>query len=275
MNRLPGNEAKSFIRRLLFQEPMRFLLPMIFLCAPPVALAEVITLRADSWCPYNCDPESDRPGILIEIAKEILGPAGHSIDYRLMPWSRTLNEVLKGNISGAVGVIPSEAPELIYGANPLAYDKPGFAFNKGMEFSYRGPSSLDPFRIAVIRDYHYDDGEIDAYLQAHQTDSTRIQPNAGDNAGMANLKKLLSHRVDLVLDSHDVLAHLVHRHHLGQKVELYAIDRWTGIHIGFSPVKPESRNLANLLSSGIPSLRRQGRLAEIFARYGLSDRQEP
>ena len=35
-------------------------------------LADEISLRADLWCPYTCDPQAKNPGFMIEIAKEIL-----------------------------------------------------------------------------------------------------------------------------------------------------------------------------------------------------------
>lgn len=46
--------------------------------------ADVVTLRADQWCPYNCVPGSDRPGYMIEIAREVFGRAGHQIDYQAL-----------------------------------------------------------------------------------------------------------------------------------------------------------------------------------------------
>ncbi|MBT5829568.1 MAG: hypothetical protein HOH77_05165, partial [Candidatus Latescibacteria bacterium] len=48
------------------------------------AHADEITLVADTWCPYSCDPSSDQPGILIEVAKIILEQAGHTVVYKEM-----------------------------------------------------------------------------------------------------------------------------------------------------------------------------------------------
>ncbi|MBF0426813.1 MAG: transporter substrate-binding domain-containing protein [Magnetococcales bacterium] len=239
------------------------------------ARADIITLRADAWCPYNCDPGSDKPGLIIDIARAIFGPAGHTIDYQLMPWSRALDEVRKGKVIGAVGALPSEAPDLIYGTNPVTLDEPGFAFKKGMIFKYTGATALDPYRIATIKDYNYDDGEIDAYLKAHEQETNRIQANTGDHAGVANLKKLLAGRVELALDSHAVLTHLVRQEGVENKVALATSGHFTGVHIGFSPVHPRAKEWAELLSSGVDALRKRGEMAAIFARYGLTERQKP
>ena len=39
------------------------------------ATAETVTLRADVWCPFNCEPDAASPGYMIEIAKAALEPA--------------------------------------------------------------------------------------------------------------------------------------------------------------------------------------------------------
>ena len=54
--------------------------------------ADVITLRADEWCPYNCQPKSQNPGFIIEIAETVFKKAGHTIDYQVMPWARPRSE---------------------------------------------------------------------------------------------------------------------------------------------------------------------------------------
>ena len=36
------------------------------------ARADEVVLLADAWCPYNCEPGSDTPGFMIEIARELL-----------------------------------------------------------------------------------------------------------------------------------------------------------------------------------------------------------
>ncbi|MBF0176198.1 MAG: transporter substrate-binding domain-containing protein [Magnetococcales bacterium] len=253
----------------------RFLILITLLCLSPFcrseARAETIKLRADLWCPYNCDPDSDKPGLIVEIARAIFIPAGHTVDYQVMPWSRTLNEVRKGHISGAIGALPSEAPDLIYGANPVAQDESGFAFKRDMAFTYHGTDSLAPYRIATIQDYNYDDGEIDAYLRKHAQNTTHIQVNTGGQAGVANLRKLLAGRVDLALDSRAVLAYLIHQEHLDQEIGTVGLGRLVGVHIGFSPALADSKNLADLLSSGVDRLRQQGELAAILARYGVKE----
>ena len=48
----------------------------------PGAAADTISIRGDMWCPVNCDPKAERPGYMIEIAREVFEPKGHKIDYQ-------------------------------------------------------------------------------------------------------------------------------------------------------------------------------------------------
>ncbi len=63
---------------------------------PSGVVAETITLIADEWCPYNCDPESDYPGYIVEIANAIYKVAGYQVQYQNVPWSRALKAVTEG-----------------------------------------------------------------------------------------------------------------------------------------------------------------------------------
>ena len=240
-----------------------------------IGLADEIKLRADNWCPYNCDPSSGNPGFMVDIARAILEPAGHKVNYQIMPWSRALTEVRKGSIQGVIGAQQSEAPDLIYGSTPVALDDSGFAVRKGEKFRYGGPASLDMYRIGGILDYNYDGGEIDAYIKQNSSDKDRIQLNTGDAVGNANLRKLMARRVDIVMDSTVVLTYLVRQLGLESKIDIIPLGHPTEIYIAFSPADPRSKMWAAQLSSGIEALKIRGQMAGILARYGLTDSQKP
>ena len=98
----------------------RFALVLLSVLLAPAARADVITLRADEWCPYNCAENSDRPGYAVEIAREVFGRAGHSVEYRTMAWSRALQECRKGLVTGVVGAAHTEVPDFIFPQEPVA-----------------------------------------------------------------------------------------------------------------------------------------------------------
>ena len=78
------------------------------------AIGETISLRADAWCPYTCDPGAAKPGFMIEIAKMALEPAGHKVDYKVLNWARAITETRKGKFTAIVGAAKDDAPDFIY-----------------------------------------------------------------------------------------------------------------------------------------------------------------
>jgi len=78
------------------------------------AVSDVISIRADEWFPFNGTPGSETPGYMIEIADRIFTEAGHTLDYQLMNWKRSISEVEKGNYDCIVGAIKKNAPNFVF-----------------------------------------------------------------------------------------------------------------------------------------------------------------
>ena len=239
--------------------------------SPTSSRADTITMSADFWCPFNCQPGSDRPGYMVEIAREIFEAAGHRVEYTIVPWSRTLVEVMAGRTTAAIGASPSESRNLLFPSEALGMSANGFAMRKGTGFKFTGPESLSPWRLGGILDYGYDDGgPLDAYIQEKKT-TDKVQLISGDEGVSQNLRKLMGDRVDLVIDETQVLAHAVAELDLGDHVTILEPDKATPIYLAFSAAVPKSKEYMALLDDGVRRMRASGRLAEILARYGVKD----
>ena len=237
------------------------------------AAAETITLRADEWCPYNCEPGSERPGYMIEIAQEVFGEAGFDVDYQTLNWMRSIAESRAGRYAGIIGAIREEAPDFVFG-EPLGLTNNGFALRPDMSLDTTDPDPLHGLTLAVIRGYNYSDVPT-AYIEAHGEDRSLVQFTAGDNALEQNLRKLIAGRVDVVVDDLNVLRRAVHELGFEDETSVIAWDDPDEVHIAFSPREPNAETYAALLADGVERLRRMGRLEEIMARYGLSDWRSP
>lgn len=75
-------------------------LVIIFSFTIEITNADNIEIQADEWCPYTCQPNSDREGYLIDIARTIFEPIGHKITYVTTPWNRALNQAKNMKTSG-------------------------------------------------------------------------------------------------------------------------------------------------------------------------------
>jgi polar amino acid transport system substrate-binding protein len=230
--------------------------------------AETITLVADEWCPYNCEPGSDKPGFMIEIAQKVLGEAGHTVEYSNMPWSRAIEESRRGKFGGIVGAARDDAPDFVFPGAPLGISGSVFAVKKGDAWKYAGVDSLSGVSVGVIQDYSYAE-DFDAYAEANAKDSKRIQVATGETALSTNIRKLEAGRIGALLEDKAVL-----EYQLSQEGKMGIFDYAGGLEeaevfIAFSPAHAASKDYAKLLGEGVTKLRASGELAAILARYGL------
>lgn len=242
---------------------------------PTAAAAETVTLRADLWCPYNCNPGAAQPGYMIEVAKQALGQAGITVDYAIMPWERTVAEVEAGSVDGAVGASPDDVKGGVVPAQPLGISRNVLVLQQSTQFDYTGPASLATIRIGVAKGYSYDNGgDIDGYIkQATDAHSPMVEALGGDDVQLLNMRKMLAGHIGAVLDDQNVLQLVIAEVKPSVPVRVIPVSKATPEYIVFSPKNPQSARYAKLLDDGVVALRKSGALAAILARYNLKDWQ--
>jgi len=243
-----------------------------FLCGlsmAAAAVAESVSIRADTWCPYNCEPGSEKPGYMIELLEAALEPHGHSIDYQNMNWVRSIAMAKTGQITGVVGASEEEVPGFRLSPELGVWDL-AIAVRKGEAVDM---TSDTPFRgrtIGAIRGYEYG-GIITAYIEEHTADNTIVQLVGGETPLESNLRKLASGRVDMVPDDAAVLRYTIASLGLQDEFELISVDEPSSLYAAFSPELEISVSLAAQLETAVSEMRADGRLASILAKYGLED----
>lgn len=230
--------------------------------------ADTIELRADVWCPFNCEPNSDRPGFMVELAQEALAFYGHEVRYQTLTWGRSLEKTRNGEVNGVIGTDQDESPDLVFGS-PMAGYQETLVFRKGEAREISTFEDLEGLRIGAIVDYEYQ-SMIKAYADEHERDPTRVQLIGGDSALKRNLQKLIAGRIDLTIDERSVLEYAVAQLGIADAVEILPNSDTTDLFIAFSPALESSEVYARQLAEGIERLKASGRYAEILARYGLS-----
>ena len=231
------------------------------------AAGDTVRLRADAWCPLNCEPGSDPEGYLIDIAREAFAIHGMTVDYRLMPWPRVLAEGRSGRIDGAIGSDSVEAEGMVM-LHPLVLAKTVIAVRSGTSLDWTGVGSLAGRRVAAAQDYSYDGGPLDRYLRQHAGDTVMLV--GGDDITEQLLRLLLNGRVDAIVEVEDVLRHTAARMDGGDRIQVAGVVATRPVGISFAPT-PQGRRYAELLAAGVEDLRDSGRLSRILASYGLTD----
>ncbi len=124
------------------------------IAAPHARAAELIFV-SDQWCPYNCGPDSGKPGYVIEIATEILVPAGYSVRYLNVPWARALKGLAAGRYHGAPAAFKRPDRDFIYPRETVGVSVTGFVTDKGSTWTYTDLKSLAGIKTGIIKGYAY------------------------------------------------------------------------------------------------------------------------
>ncbi len=240
----------------------------VFAGAP--ARADTITIRADLWCPFTCEPGSQAPGYLIDIATRVFEAAGHKVDYQFLPWPRAVSEVRAGQYTAIAGGGIADTPGFVL-TKPMGDVTTTLAVRKGEKFAYSGPESLAGRRLGAVTGVISWGGGIDEYIAANKDDPDRVDLTGGEDPYGVNLRKLLAGRVDVIVDVAAVLKYLARGMDASDRIELISVLREPDVYIAFSPAVAKSPEYAALLDRGVEDLRASGALDEIMARYGLED----
>lgn len=238
----------------------------------PASAAEV-KLRADSWCPYNCEP-GNRPGYLIEIARAALEPAGHKVDYQLMPWTEALAAVTAGTATGAVGATKEEAPGMVYPGLSLGTSRPTLVIRKGKEtkdFKVTNLDALKAVRFGSIKDYFYST-EVNAFIDANKGSPNIVQVS-GDNVTEDLVNLLIDGKIDAMVEDSNVIDFLLESKGYRNLFNYHALGQQTSVSIGLSPKDPNSAAYAKLIDAKVAELRKNGQLTAILDKYGVKDWQ--
>lgn len=242
---------------------------LVLLACAGLARAETLVIAGDIWCPVNCQPGSERPGIFVELAREIFAEAGIEVQYKALNWARTLQMVRRGELNAAVGAGVEDAPDFLFGATPVASSRSCFFTLPDSTWRFTGTASLAGQRLGVINDYSYGD-ELNTYIALHHGDSERIQIAAGDTALALNIGKLTHGRVDVVLENAWVMqAMLASQGRAGELREAGCRAPDVSIYLAFSPALESSPRYVALFEQGLQRYRANGRLQALLAAYGV------
>lgn len=232
--------------------------------------ADVITLRTDEWCPYACDPKSDKPGFMVEIAREVFKKHGHTIDYGVMNWARVLVDVKNGQYNGVVGASKSDVKGFVIPQIPTGHLVNYYYTRKDNPWGYTGVESLNTKKIAVINDYTYGD-EVDLLVEKKHP-SFRVV--SGKTPLLRIIQMTETKRIDAFVENPLVLNATLED--LKKDKNLFKVSSKNlandpDLFIAFSPAHPKSKVYAKILDEGVTELRKSGRLKVILQKYGVSD----
>ncbi len=261
-----GGKIMDKKRRFLFFILLNFLMHF------STAYADKIVISGDKWCPFNCEPNTAKPGYMVEVAQKIFSKAGHTVEYKVNPWERALQECREGKLNAVIGAINDEAPDFIFPTNELAINVDSLFVLKEKNWTYSDISSFSKVSIGAIKGYAYGSDELNEYIKKNEKNDKAVQLAFGDTALETNIKKLDAGRIDVVVESPAVFFYTSNQMKMNDRFKLAGkISNEKKVFIAFSPANTKSKEYAQLLSDGIDALRKSGDLKTILQKYGVDD----
>jgi polar amino acid transport system substrate-binding protein len=229
-----------------------------------------VIIGGDPWCPFTCQQESDKPGILIEIAKKIFADAGHSVTYQTLAWSRAVSETREGQIAGVAGALKSDAPDFVFPTASAVSQKSCFYVKKSSQWKFKDVTSFRGHSLGAVKDYTYGD-PLDGFIASQDPEAKKIDFVTGTGTTKKLFKKLAAGRNDMIVEDQSVAAY-----NLANDAELKGVDvaeagclRAVPLYVAFSPHNPKSLEYAKIFSQGFERFKKTPEFKSLLKRYGL------
>jgi len=259
--------------------------PLMFSPAPPSSLTDhpadtvrlgiegTLTFCSDICPPYVTPPDGPPRGYAVDLLQAIYEPAGYTVKLVVTPWSRCLQEVQQGHISGVIGTDPDEAPELTFPSEDVGIYRPRFITLRDSQWTYRGLSSLREVRLGVIQGYSYAP-DLDHYIQ-QQAQSERILFSKGESPHEHLFDALNKGKIDVFIENLQTHEAFVRLRSSGNDLLRIAgaLPFAHSLFVAFNPQAAVRNDLTMRYDRRITKLRRDGALDNLLARYKLRDWQ--
>ncbi|EEX94857.1 putative amino acid ABC transporter, periplasmic amino acid-binding protein [Vibrio orientalis CIP 102891 = ATCC 33934] len=221
----------------------------------------VITAAQDPWAPF-VQKDKANPGVSVEIITEAFKSQGHSVDFKIMPWTRALNEVKSGKVDVLVATwFTNERTSFLKYSDPYLENSLKFIMRKGEGFEYNGLDSLSGKTVGIIRNYGYGDEFLSA--------TNFKKPEANDL--IANAKKLTAKRVDLTLEDELVAKSTLSA--AGMNLDDFDFTNnalsVNPLHVTSGLANPNHAEYIEAFNKGLVEIKANGTFDKILAKYGI------
>jgi len=242
-----------------------FTLLLFGLLVPPSSAENtVVTAVCDPW-PVLLDPDSEKQGLIVEIAQAAYLSQGYDLKVNFVPWSRAMVMIEQKRAHLLLGAwYTEERNDYLLYSKPIFSSAIQFIKPKDSTFSYEGINSLQGKRVGTILSYQYDQ----AFLEEKSIE--RIAANSL----LYNIHNLIAGRIDLTLDDHYVLEYMLERHIPNWQDKVSFVEQPLAdkdIFLAANRTNPEHKAIIEAFNMGLAQLKTSGRYKEIVSSYNLDD----
>lgn len=229
--------------------------------------ANKISVRADVWCPYNCNPTDENPGYMIEILRKAFG--NENIDYQTTAWARAVLDTRDGKFDAIVGASAEDASDFVLSDQMGVSASCFFVKKDKSNFKYTGIDSLNSIKLGVVKDYAYFE-KLDSYIKTHIADKNKIDEHFGDQVQKKMIQKLDMGRIDAFVEDANVTGYALKSMPEVKDVVEAGCGDPVKLYIAFSPKdKKKSEELKAKFNTALKKMKDSGELKDILTKYSI------
>jgi len=130
---------------------------------PTFARGDKLRFLTVEYCPLVC---KGNKGLAIDLANKLSKRAGYKIDVKVASIKRAF-ELLKTSkeFHGIILGSKDHVPNTVFMKNPIFTQHIRIFSRKDLNWKYTGVQSLNNLKVAVIKNFHYNDKELMNYLK--------------------------------------------------------------------------------------------------------------
>lgn len=242
------------------------------LCIFTVSASEKVIIAGDYFCPYNCVPQSNNPGYVIELLQEILKPYDIAIEYVILSRQDALQAVKSGEIHGLISIGSEDLDNIILTSQPIAEVTTGLYTTLHHNWVLDGVTSLTNKKICTVKGNSCTHTTIRQYILDNYTSCPELFVIENESLASINcLNHLVDGNVDIVVESDNVINFLSNDQSIRNNQIIHRISDigTVNIYVGFSPLLDRSKDYAISIVQEINAPYNQEKIKQLSKKYGL------
>jgi polar amino acid transport system substrate-binding protein len=259
----------------LLQSVLLFLCVITITSSAQAILKErrTLTIAADYWCPYNCLPEDENQGFLVELTRRAMHIYGIDIEYKMVPWHKALIMLEKNEIEGLIGVSSLDGRNLISTNIPMAYSASHSFTRSDNNWVYDGVPSLRGKKLSFILDYILDEEISDYFGRFYSKKPSLFKIEDDENAVVDSILNLIDGDADVFIEDKKVVDYITKNNGLNSYVRDAGkvSNKSLPIYIGFSKDVADIKTIIGYLEEGIASLKATGEYDHLLEKYRIEE----
>lgn len=244
---------------------IRLFILILFFTNNLFATTKPIVIGLDEWPPF-AGKSMIGDGISAVLIKEAFAKSNYTISFRFLPWARVEAEIKAGKLDAMGNLYEiTEIKKYADYSNPYYTSKVKFATRTDSKIKIKSVEDLKKYKIGYGAGYSF--GE--------PFDSSKSLTKVEVPLTINGLKMLLQNRIDLVIDSEEVLNHLLKTDKSISASNIKVLDftlNTNTISLGVLKKHPEKDEILKAFNEGLAKIKKDNRYNSIIKSItGISE----